>query len=82
MPISHTLQYCAFIYNAQIMRILARRTALFLGACIGQFAWRTGIRRSLVLSNLRQAILEHPDQYLWYHRRWRDSDSPLEAQAS
>lgn len=25
---------------------------------------------------LGQAILEHPDQYFWFHRRWRDTDEP------
>lgn len=22
-----------------------------------------------------EAVLEHPDQYFWYHRRWRDTDT-------
>ena len=61
MPIAHTLQYCALICIAQIMQVLPRRTALFLGACIGQFGWYTGARRSLVLSNLKQAIPDASD---------------------
>ena len=24
------------------------------------------------------AVLEHPDQYFWFHRRWRDSDADLD----
>src|SRR5690606_10818380 len=31
---------------------------------------------------LGAAILAHPDQYFWYHRRWRDDVAPNPADAS
>jgi KDO2-lipid IV(A) lauroyltransferase len=56
MPISHSLQYYALICFAELMRLLPRRAALFFGGCLGQIGWLTGLKRSLVLSNIKQAL--------------------------
>lgn len=40
------------------MRALPRRAALFCGGCLGQVGWLTGLKRGLVLDNLRQALPE------------------------
>jgi len=64
MSNSHAAQYYALIGLARIMRILPRPVALFLGACLGQLAWATRFKRSLALSNIRQAIPNGSDEQL------------------
>ncbi len=56
MPISHSVQYYALVCFAQLMRILPRRAALFMGGCLGQIGWLSGLKRSLVLRNVKQAL--------------------------
>ncbi len=53
---SHALQYYLFICFAKPVIWMPRKLALFIGACIGQFAWLTGIRRDVILSNLRRVF--------------------------
>lgn len=64
MRLSHTLQYYALISIAWVLNVLPRSMALGLGACVGQFAWFTGIRKPLVLSNIQQAFPDANDAEL------------------
>lgn len=55
MRLSHTLEYYALILFARILCILPLRLALGIGSAIGALGWSLGIRRDLVLANVKRA---------------------------
>jgi Kdo2-lipid IVA lauroyltransferase/acyltransferase len=55
MSARHALEYAALVALASAARVLPRRTALALGAGIGELGWLLRVRRGLVLANLAQA---------------------------
>ena len=52
------LEYLGVASAARFVRLVPRSWALAFGAGIGQLGWWLGLRRALVLSNLRQALPE------------------------
>lgn len=56
MTLRHTLEYAGLLSLSWLLRALPRRLALDAGAGLGQAGWWLGIRRAVVLTNLRQAL--------------------------
>lgn len=65
-PLRHRLEYAGLVGFAHVLRALPRPLAVEVGAGIGALGWWLGIRRSLVLANLAQAL---PGLSVREHRR-------------
>ena len=75
--IQYTFEWAAFALARKALGLLPRRVAVAFGAVWGEMAYRLGLRRQVVLANLRQAFPE------WtvgerrrvarrvYHNAWR-----------
>lgn len=56
MRFRHYLEYWLALLFCWIFRLLPRRSALALGAGLGQLAWWLGIRKKLILANLARGF--------------------------
>lgn len=65
MSLSHRIEYWALIAVSQLLCTLPRSWALAIGSLIGSLGWRSGIRRQLVLSNIK---LARPNASLQEHK--------------
>ena len=64
MRLSHTLEYYGLVSIAWLLCLLPQGLALGIGACFGRFAWFVGIRKSLILSNLKHALPDASEEEL------------------
>lgn len=60
--LSHRFQYIIILLLISILRVLPRRTRGWVGNALGQVAYFTGIRRNVVLDNLKHAFPGIPDK--------------------